>query len=155
MKEIFMREAIQLSLETMRQGKGGPFGAVVVRDNQIIARGSNQVITSNDPTAHAEIVAIREAGRRLGAWWLEDCDLYTSCEPCPMCLGAGYWARIRKLYFAASRQDAASAGFIDERIYQEVARPHAQREIASEQLLREAAQAALAEWNAREGKIFY
>ena len=106
----FMQEAIRLSIEHMRNGDGGPFGAVVVKDGKIIGRGWNQVTGSNDPTAHAEIVAIREACRQLNTFQLEGCELYASCEPCPMCLGAIYWSRISRLFFAGTRQDAAEAG---------------------------------------------
>src|SRR5215467_496424 len=123
MNENFMREAIRLSIQMMRKGKGGPFGAVVVKGNKIVGRGSNAVTSGNDPTAHAEIVAIREACRRLKTFHLEDCDLYTSCEPCPMCLAAIYWARLRRVYFANTRKDAARIQFDDDFIYTEVSRP--------------------------------
>src|SRR5262245_49652370 len=123
MKETFMREAIGLSVRMMRRGRGGPFGAVVVRGGEVIARGWNRVTSTNDPTAHAEIVAIRGACRRLQAFHLRGCDLYTSCEPCPMCLSAIYWARIRNVYYGATRQDAARIDFDDDFIYREVARP--------------------------------
>ena len=144
-----------MSLDMMREGKGGPFGAVVVRQGQIVGRGWNQVTSTNDPTAHAEIVAIRDACRHLSTFLLEDCELFTSCEPCPMCLGAIYWARLRKLYFGAVRSDAAQAGFIDDLIYQEIALPHAERKLACEQLLAEEAVRAFAEWNAKTDKILY
>src|SRR5215467_14490780 len=121
MKQKFMREAIRLSIQMMRRGKGGPFGAVIVKDNKIVGRGCNQVTSASDPTAHAEIVAIREACRRLEAFQLDDCDLYTSCEPCPMCLAAIYWARIRRVFYGNTRQDAAKIEFDDDFIYREVA----------------------------------
>src|SRR5215475_14700006 len=114
MKSKFMREAIRLSLEMMRCGKGGPFGAVIVKGNKIVGRGWNQVTSTNDPTAHAEIVAIRDACRRLKKFELSDCDLFTSCEPCPMCLSAIYWARLRHVYFGNTRKDAAKIEFDDD-----------------------------------------
>ena len=132
-----MAEAIRLSLEKMRQGLGGPFGAIIVKDGEIIARGSNQVTSANDPTAHAEVVAIREACRRLGTFLLSGCELYTSCEPCPMCLSACYWARLDRVFFAATRQDAAEAGFDDDFLYRELAVAPADRQLPLEQLLRE------------------
>jgi len=116
----FMTEALRLAKENAQAGKGGPFGAVVVYDGKIIARGVNQVTESNDPTAHAEVVAIREACRVLGTFQLTDCELYASCEPCPMCLGAVYWARPERIYYAATRADAAAAGFDDSLIYDEI-----------------------------------
>ena len=137
-----MAEAIRLSLEKMRQGLGGPFGAIIVKDGEIIARGSNQVTSANDPTAHAEVVAIREACRRLGTFLLSGCELYTSCEPCPMCLSACYWARLDRVFFAATRQDAAEAGFDDDFLYRELAVAPADRQLPLEQLLRESARAA-------------
>src|SRR2546425_110584 len=118
-----MREAIRLSLYTMRRGKGGPFGAVIVKGNQIVAHGCNRVISRNDPTAHAEIVALRAACRRLKSFHLVGCDLYTSCEPCPMCLAAMYWARLRRVFYGNTRQDAARIAFDDEFIYRQVALP--------------------------------
>jgi tRNA(Arg) A34 adenosine deaminase TadA len=155
MKESFMQEAIRISRDMMRQGEGGPFGAVVVRNGEIVGRGWNQVTSTNDPTAHAEIAAIRAACQRLGSFWLDDCEMYTSCEPCPMCLGAIYWARLRKLYFGAARKDAAEAGFIDDWIYEEIARPHFERTLACEQLLGEQAVLAFAEWKTKADKILY
>ena len=110
----FMREAIKLSIDNVKSGKGGPFGAVIVKDGKIIAHGTNEVTSSNDPTAHAEVVAIRNACRMLGTFQLDNCDIYTSCEPCPMCLSAIYWARISKIYYANTRKDAADIGFDDE-----------------------------------------
>lgn len=151
----FMQAAIQLSLEKMREGKGGPFGAVIVRDGQIIARGWNAVTSTNDPTAHAEVMAIREACQKLGTFRLDDCDIYASCEPCPMCLSAIYWARIRSLFFAAGRGDAAGAGFDDDLLYREIPRPHAERQLPCRQLLRESAVAAFAEWKIKTDKTPY
>ena len=150
-----MREAIRLSQVKMRRGRGGPFGAVVVRRGKIIARGWNRVTSTNDPTAHAEVVAIREACRKLKTFQLADCELYTSCEPCPMCLAAIYWARLKKVYFANTRRDAAKIDFDDDLIYREVAAPIIQRRIPMKQLLRSAAVKVFAEWQAKPDKVRY
>jgi len=155
MSEQFMREAIRLSLEKMREGLGGPFGAVVVKNGEVIARGWNQVTSTLDPTAHAEIVAIRQACQRLGDFRLNGCELYTSCEPCPMCLSAIYWARFDRFYFAAARADAAEAGFDDDFLYREMALPLPGRTLPCRQLLREAARPAFAEWKAKLDKVPY
>lgn len=155
MNEHFMREAIRISVEKMREGLGGPFGAVVVKENRIIARGWNQVTSTNDPTAHAEIVALREACRLVGDFRLSGCELYSSCEPCPMCLSAIYWARLDRLFYAATRQDAAEAGFDDEWLYREIPLPVAQRRLPTRQLLREAALDAFAQWKAKPDRIPY
>jgi tRNA(Arg) A34 adenosine deaminase TadA len=155
MNQAFMREAIGLSVRMMRRGRGGPFGAVVVQGDELIARGWNQVTSMNDPTAHAEVVAIRRACRRLGTFQLNDCDLYASCEPCPMCLSAIYWARIRKVYYGATRQDAARIDFDDEWIYREVARPVARRKLKMGQLLRAEALVAFEEWRGKVDKVRY
>src|SRR5437016_13729462 len=136
MKSKFMREAIRLSIDMMRCGEGGPFGAVVVKGNRILGRGCNQVTSTNDPTAHAEIVAIRDACKRLKTFQLDDCELYTSCEPCPMCLSAIYWARLRRVYYANTRKDAARIQFDDDFIYTEVSRPISKRTLKMKQLLR-------------------
>ena len=138
-REEFMREAIRLSIEKMQAGHGGPFGAVVVRDGQIIARGFNQVTSTNDPTCHAEVDAIRKACAALGTFQLPDCDLYTSCEPCPMCLGAIYWARPRRVFYGNTKQDAAAVGFDDQFIYDEIEKPLHERQIPMQELLREEA----------------
>jgi guanine deaminase len=132
-KTALMQEAIDLAFRSIREG-GGPFGCVVVKENKIVGRGFNQVTSTNDPTAHAEVVAIRDACRNLADFQLTDCDIYTSCEPCPMCLGAIFWARPRKVFFAASRHDAANAGFDDAFIYEEFNREHHLRQIPAEQL---------------------
>ncbi len=145
-KEEFMLEAIKLSEEKMKEGHGGPFGAVIVRDKKIIARGYNNVLSSNDPTAHAEVDAIRKACKDLNTFQLQDCELYTSCEPCPMCLGAIYWARLSKVYYGNTRQDAASIGFDDNLIYQEIELPLSQRQIPMHQLLPNEAKAAFNWW---------
>lgn len=151
----YMREAIRLSIQMMRRGKGGPFGAVVVRNGKVVGRGSNQVTSTNDPTAHAEILAIREACQRLKTFQLEDCELYTSCEPCPMCLSAIYWARLGRVFYANTHQDAATIDFDDEFIYREVALPIGKRKLKMKQLLREEALAAFAEWQQKTDKIPY
>jgi len=155
MKSRFMREAIRISREKMRRNHGGPFGAVVVRDSRIVGRGWNAVTSSNDPTAHAEIVAIRDACRRLKTFHLGDCELYTSCEPCPMCLAAIYWARVKKVFYANTRRDAAKIQFDDDFIYAEVARPIAQRKLVMKQFLRKEALAAFEEWQSKVDKIPY
>jgi guanine deaminase len=150
-----MREAIRLSIQSMRRGKGGPFGAVVVRKGKIIGRGSNLVTSINDPTAHAEILAMRQACQRLKTFRLDDCDLYTSCEPCPMCLAAIYWAHLDHVFYANTRQDAARVDFDDESIYREVALPVGKRTLKMKQLLRGEALAAFAEWQQKPDKIRY
>ena len=150
--ETFMREAIRLSLHKMRRNQGGPFGALIVKSGRIVSRGWNRVTSANDPTAHAEIVAIRGACRQLKTFRLLGCDLYASCEPCPMCLAAIHWARIRTIYFANTRHDAARIGFDDEFIYREVALPISRRRLPMKQLLRDEALAAFAEWKVRAGK---
>ena len=155
MNQKFMREAIRLSVQMMRRGKGGPFGAVVVRDGKVVGRGSNQVTSANDPTAHAEIVAIREACKRLKTFQLDDCDLYTSCEPCPMCLSAIYWARLGNVFYGNTRQDAARIGFDDDFIYREVALPIGKRTLKLKQLLHDEALAAFAEWQQKTDRILY
>lgn len=155
MKEKFMREAIRLSIQMMRRGQGGPFGAVVVRNGKVVGRGSNQVTSANDPTAHAEIVAIREACKRLKTFQLDDCDLYTSCEPCPMCLSAIYWARLAKVFYANTRKDAAKINFDDDFIYREVALPIRKRTLKMKQLLHDEALAAFTEWQQKTDKVLY
>jgi guanine deaminase len=153
--EAYMREAIRLSVEKMKEGHGGPFGAVVVRDGEIIARGFNNVTSSHDPTAHAEVDAIRKACKALGTWQLEGCDLYTSCEPCPMCLGAIYWARPRRVFYGSSKADAAQAGFDDQFIYEEIEKPLPLRKIPMEQVLPEEAKISFEEWAKQEGRKLY
>ena len=151
----FMREAIRLSIQMMRRGQGGPFGAVVVRKGKIVGRGSNQVTSANDPTAHAEIVAIRAACKRLKTFQLDDCDLYTSCEPCPMCLSAIYWARLGHVFYGNTRQDAARIDFDDDLIYREVALPIEKRTLKMKQLLHAEALAAFSEWQQKTDKVLY
>lgn len=150
-----MQEAIRLSLSKMRKNCGGPFGAVVVRQGKIIGRGWNQVTSANDPTAHAEIIAIRAACKKLKTFQLADCELYASCEPCPMCLSAIYWARFQKVYYANTRRDAAKIQFDDDFIYCEVSRPIARRKIPMRQLLRAEALKVFAEWKTKPDKIRY
>ena len=151
----FMREAIRLSIAQMRAGHGGPFGAVVVKDGQIIARGFNQVTSTHDPTCHAEVDAIRKACRALGTFQLDGCDLYTSCEPCPMCLGAIYWARPARVFYGNTKADAAAIGFDDQFIYEELDRPLEARKLPMMQLLRDEAQAGFRAWTELEGKTMY
>ena len=150
-----MREAIRLSLEKSRKNCGGPFGAVVVRAGEIIGRGWNQVTSKNDPTAHAEVVAILAACKKLNTFQLADCELYTSCEPCPMCLSAIYWARVRRIFYANTRRDAARIKFDDDLIYREISRPMARRKIPMRQLLRPEALKAFAAWEAKTDKVLY
>jgi len=155
MPNSYMSRAIQLSLENIAAGLGGPFAAVIVKDGKIIAEGANRVTSSNDPTAHAEVVAIREACKKLGHFELTGCDIYTTCEPCPMCLGAIYWARPSRVYFACTAADAAAAGFDDSLIYQEIVRPHNGRRIPMESLMREKALHIFRAWDKKQDKIRY
>jgi guanine deaminase len=152
---VFMRAAIDLAAEHMRAKEGGPFGALITRGTEIVARGWNKVTSANDPTAHAEITAIRAAAAALGSFQLRGCVLYTSCEPCPMCLGAAYWARLDRLVFAANRRDAAEAGFDDEHIYTELALSPFSRKMPTQQALREKAVEVFAEWRQMPDKILY
>lgn len=150
-----MREAIRLSIENVESGNGGPFGAVVVKDGRIIARGSNQVTSTNDPTAHAEVVAIRKACEVLGSFQLDGCEIYTSCEPCPMCLGAIYWARPDRIYYANTKSDAAEINFDDQFIYEELERPISERKLFTEQMLRDEAIVAFQKWSESTDKMEY
>ena len=143
----FMQEAIRLSIENVTSGNGGPFGAVIVKDGKIIARGANGVTSTNDPTAHAEVVAIRNACAALGSFQLDGCEIYTSCEPCPMCLGAIYWARPDRLFYANSKEDAAAINFDDQFIYEEIAKPVNERKLFTKQLMRDEANQAFVKWN--------
>src|ERR1700693_6153357 len=151
----FMARALALSLENVRSGRGGPFGAVIVKDGKIIAEGMNCVTTTNDPTAHAEMGAIREACRKLHSFELPDCEIYSSCEPCPMCLGAIYWAPPERIYFASTAGDAEKAVFDDSLIYQEMVKPHRHRKIPMIQTMREEALAAFHAWEVKPDKISY
>lgn len=155
MTNVFMARAIRLSIESVHLGRGGPFGAVIVRNGEVIAEGTNQVTSRNDPTAHAEILAIRQACEKLGTFELKDCDLYTSCEPCPMCLGAIYWARLAHIYFANTAADAAKIGFDDSFIYSELQLTHSARHIDTTQMMREEALAAFRAWAEKPDKILY
>lgn len=152
---IFMKRAIALAIENVRWGRGGPFAALVVKNGSIIAEGVNRVTRSNDPTAHAEVVAIREACRVLGDFQLSGCDLYTTCEPCPMCLGAIYWARPQRVFYAASASDAAAAGFDDAFIYKELEVAPGARRIPAVQFLREESLAIFSAWKQQEKKTPY
>ena len=153
--ERWMREAIELSIRNVESGNGGPFAAIIVRNGTVLARGVNQVTARNDPTAHAEIVAIREACLLLDSFQLGDCEIYSSCEPCPMCLGAIYWARPKALYFAGTRADAARVGFDDEYIYEELRLPQESRSIPSLQILHDEALSAFAQWQKKQDKVRY
>jgi len=152
---LFMKEAIRLSREGMKNNEGGPFGCVIVKEGQIIGRGNNRVTSSNDPTAHAEVVAIREACQNINDFQLKGCTVYTSCEPCPMCLGAIYWARPDKIYFACSREDAAAIDFDDDFLYKEIPLPLDQRKIETRQILREEGNKVFVEWSEKVDKIEY
>ncbi|WP_292388075.1 nucleoside deaminase [Methanosarcina sp. UBA5] len=151
---LFMKRAIELSLENVTKG-GGPFGAVIVRKGEILAESCNLVTALNDPTAHAEINVIREAARKLKTFDLSGCMIYASCEPCPMCLGAIYWARIDKVFFANTASDAQKIGFADSHIYKEISRPPQERNIEFRQLLRKEALRAFKAWKESENKIKY
>ena len=150
-----MRRAIALALENVRTARGGPFAALVARHGSVIGEGSNSVTATNDPTAHAEIVAIRAACRALGTFQLTDCELYTTCEPCPMCLGAIYWARPARVFYAGVAADAADAGFDDAFIYEELRRPPESRRIPMTQLMREESLAIFAAWKRLPNKTQY
>ena len=154
MSDQFMRRAIALALENIRAG-GGPFGCVVVKEGRIIAEGANRVTATNDPTAHAEVVAIREACRALKNFQLEGCDLYTTCEPCPMCIGAIYWARLSRVFYAGVAADAADAGFDDAFIYDELKKPHTARRIPMIQILRDESLQIFSAWKAQPNKTPY
>jgi guanine deaminase len=154
-KPEFMKRAIQLSQEHMQAGHGGPFGAVIVKDAKIIAEGWNQVLSTNDPTAHAEVQAIRKASQNLGCFDLTGAEIYTSCEPCPMCLSAIYWARLDKIYYANTRKDAARINFDDDLIYQEIPKPIENRKIPMQQLMQNEAQLVFKDWEKKENKTLY
>ena len=152
---FFMQMAIDLSRKGMKNGKGGPFGCVVVKDGEVVGQGSNEVLLTNDPTAHAEVVAIRDACRNLGSFQLDGCEIYASCEPCPMCLGAIYWARPDRVYFANTKSDAAEIGFDDQFIYEEIELPLVGRKIPFEQLSNAKAKAVFEEWKNMNNKTLY
>ena len=155
MQKAFMERAIELAIENVKSGRGGPFAAVIIKDGRVIASGANQVTSTNDPTAHAEIVAIRAACTALGAFQLDGCDLYTTCEPCPMCLGAIYWARPARVFFGATARDAAAADFDDAFIYEQLSVDPARRKIPFVELMREEALACFREWRAKTDRIHY
>jgi tRNA(Arg) A34 adenosine deaminase TadA len=150
-----MQQAIALATENVLSGKGGPFGAVIVRDGEVIATGVNLVTVGNDPTAHAEVIAIRNACSHLKTFILQGCEIYTSCEPCPMCLSAIYWSRMGAIYFGSTAQEAADAGFDDAFLYDEVKLPHAQRSIPTTNLLRDQAISSFNAWRKYAGRIDY
>jgi tRNA(Arg) A34 adenosine deaminase TadA len=154
-KKEFMLEAIEMSKKCLATGKGGPFGAVIVKDGEIVGRGSNMVTTNNDPTAHAEVVAIRDACKNLNTFQLDGCEIYTSCEPCPMCLGAIYWARPKKMYYAANKYDATDAGFDDSFIYKEIELPYSERKIPAEQYDQQEAVKVFDAWKNLSNKVDY
>lgn len=151
----FLRRAIALATENVKKGAGGPFGAVIVRDGKIVGEGVNTVTASHDPTAHGEVNAIRAAARALGTFTLAGCELYTSCEPCPMCLAASYWSRLDAIYYGASAADAARAGFDDAFFYDELRKDKAERSLPAAQLLGDEAWASFAAWIAAANKIEY
>ncbi|MGI8641742.1 MAG: nucleoside deaminase [Pyrinomonadaceae bacterium] len=153
--EYFMLRAIRLAQNAIDSNAGGPFGAVVVKDGEIIGEGSNQVTSTSDPTAHAEVVAIRNACKKLGSFQLDDCVLYTSCEPCPMCFGAIYWARPKQVFFACTRRDAANIGFDDHFIYDEIERPIEERHIKSVNFLRDEGLKVFGNWESKTDKTEY
>jgi guanine deaminase len=154
-KEKFMTEAVNAALKGMNNNEGGPFGCIVVKNGQIVGRGNNKVTSTNDPTAHAEVNAIRDACKNLDSFQLDGCEIYTSCEPCPMCLGAIYWARPDKVYYGSNQSDAASIGFDDAFIYEEIPLPYSERSIPFEQLAREIALEPFQEWTKKEDKTEY
>ncbi len=154
-EQKFILEAIELSRQGMLNNQGGPFGCIVVKGDEIVGKGNNRVTSTNDPTAHAEVVAIRDACKNLGTFQLSDCEIYTSCEPCPMCMGAIYWARPEKVYYANTRSDAAAIGFDDSLIYDELVLPLDQRKIALECIGRDEAKKVFEEWNQKADKVEY
>jgi guanine deaminase len=155
MKIKFMKEAVKVAVKGMNNNEGGPFGCVVVKNGEIVGRGNNKVTSTNDPTAHAEVNAIRDACKNLNSFQLEGCEIYTSCEPCPMCLGAIYWARPDKVFYGSNQIDAANIGFDDEFIYKEIPLPYTERSIPFQQLGREVALEAFVKWEEKEDKTEY
>ncbi len=154
-EENFMIEAIKMSQNGVRENEGGPFGCIVVKGDEIVGRGNNKVTSTNDPTAHAEVVAIRDACKNIGAFQLDDCEIYTSCEPCPMCLGAIYWARPKVIYYANTRGDAAAIGFDDSMIYEEMSKSYADRKIPIIAISRDEALQVFKEWKEKADKKLY
>lgn len=155
MADPFMQQAIELALQNVRAGEGGPFSALVVRGDTVIAEGSNRVTTSYDPTAHAEIIAIRTACEKLGVFHLDGCDLYTTCEPCPMCMGAIYWAHLDRVFYASTREDAAAAGFDDAYIYEELRKPPRARSMPMIQSMRDEGYQVFEAWMESDTKVPY
>jgi len=153
--EVFLKQAIDLAVENVRQNLGGPFGALVAKDGAVVATGTNRVTISNDPTAHAEVMAIRAACEKLGSFQLDSCELYTSCEPCPMCLGAIYWSRVKAFYYAASKEDAARGQFDDSFIYSELNKPVEGRSIPGYRLLEADGFRPFDEWLKNQNRIRY
>ena len=155
MKIKFMKAAVEAALNGMNNNEGGPFGCIVVKDGKIVGKGNNKVTSTNDPTAHAEVNAIRDACKNLNSFQLEGCEIYSSCEPCPMCLGAIYWAHLYKVYYGSNQEDAANIGFDDAFIYKEISLPYSQRSIPFQQLGREIALEAFVKWSEKEDKTEY
>lgn len=155
MQNKFMEEAVRLAHQAVKNLTGGPFGAVIVRENEIVGRGYNQVLKNQDPTAHAEVTAIRDACKALNTFWLNDCVIYTTCEPCPMCLGAIYWARLKTIYYGANRNDAALIGFDDNFFYQEIEKDQQTRSVPMIEFMREAAIPPMHEWMNKQDKPHY
>jgi tRNA(Arg) A34 adenosine deaminase TadA len=153
--DCFMQMAVDLSRDGMKSGKGGPFGCVVVKNGRVVGQGSNEVLLTNDPTAHAEVVAIRDACKNLGTFQLDGCEIFASCEPCPMCMGAIYWARPDRVYFANTKTDAAEIGFDDKFIYEEIELPLSDRKIPFEQLAVAEAKKVFIEWKNMNNKTLY
>ena len=154
-QETFMQEAVSAALKGMNNNEGGPFGCVVVKDGKIVGRGNNKVTSNNDPTAHAEVMAIRDACKNLNSFQLEGCEIYTSCEPCPMCFGAIYWARPDKVFYGCSQKDAADIDFDDEFIYKEIELPYEKRSIPFEQFARDIALEPFQKWSEKDDKTVY
>ena len=154
-KKQFMQEAVTAALKGMHNNEGGPFGCVVVKDGEIVGKGNNKVTSNNDPTAHAEVMAIRDACKNLNSFQLDGCEIYTSCEPCPMCFGAIYWARPDKVFYGCSQKDAAAIDFDDEFIYKEIELPYDQRSIPFEQLGRDIALEPFQKWSEKDDKTVY
>lgn len=154
-EEKYMKEAIRLSEHAVENNEGGPFGCIVVKGDEIVGRGNNSVLATNDPTAHAEMMAIRDACKNLGTFQLEDCEIYTSCEPCPMCLGAIYWARPKAVFFANTKDDASEGGFDDSFIYDEINQPMSERKIPFHHIKLDHANDAFKHWNEKSDKIKY
>ena len=153
--EFFMSEAVKAALKGMGNNEGGPFGCIVVKDGEIIGRGNNKVTSTNDPTAHAEVTAIRDACKNIGSFQLDGCVIYTSCEPCPMCLGAIYWARPDKVFYGSNQIDAANIGFDDAFIYTEISLPYSERSIPFTQVGRDIALEPFQKWDSKEDKVEY